>query len=81
MAAATGDLGSPKTIGDAEAYILEENNIDDWRVELSRLRDEIISMSSAKATPESFQALRVIRNACHRGETTGRVERQGPQIG
>jgi hypothetical protein len=52
-------------IGDAEAYLKEEQNLKDWQRELGRLRGEIEAMSSAKASAENFQALQALLEEAH----------------
>ncbi len=52
-------------IGDAEAYLIEENNLADWKRELARLRGEIDGLASASATPENLQILQALLSDAH----------------
>jgi len=47
-------------VGDAEAYIREENNYPDWLEELDRLAREIEKLRSAPMDADTFEALQAL---------------------
>jgi hypothetical protein len=52
-------------VGDADAYIHEENNVDDWKQELERLTGEIRRLRSGPVEVESLEELRaLLTDAC-----------------
>jgi nitroreductase len=52
-------------IGDAEAYVREEQNYPDWVAELERLESEIEKMRSAPVQAERLRALEALLTDAH----------------
>jgi hypothetical protein len=47
-------------VGDADAYVDEENNFGDWADEIQRLGEEIKSLRSASVEPKKLKQLQVL---------------------
>jgi len=52
-------------VGDADAYVHEENNVDDWRLELERLTGEMRRLRSGPVEVDHLEELRaLLTDAC-----------------
>jgi hypothetical protein len=52
-------------VGDADAYLREENNVEDWKNELERLNGEIRRLRSAPVEVDTLEELRALLTDAH----------------